>query len=140
MTLDRQKVIALKQPDRKRGRPRKLQSTTSTSRQTLAKVKLKLKLTPGVYDDALLPGSAYQFPLSAPPSDDTPEKENVEDSVLLGFKGKGIRCDGRQRIEVHALDMVCESGVDKLMSSATKGKTGEGGDIHMVSSPRMYFI
>ena len=140
MTLDRQKVVALKQSGRKPGRPRKLQSTTTASRQTLAKVKLKLKLKPGAYDNALLPGSAYQFPLSAPPSDGIPEKENSEDNAINGFKGQSMKRCGRQQVKVQALDMVFGSEMDKLLSSATKGKTGEEGDIGMISSPRMYSV
>lgn len=138
--LDRQKVVPLKHPGRKPGGPRKLQSTTTASRQTLEKVKLKLKLKSDAYDDALLPGSAYQFPLSAPPSDDTPERENTKDNMLHNFKGQVGERGGRQMIKVHALDMVFGSKMDKLVSTATKRKTVKEGVVHMASSPRMYTI
>ncbi|KZM20324.1 uncharacterized protein EKO05_0007031 [Ascochyta rabiei] len=139
MAPNKQKVVAPKQPGRKAARSRKSRPETPISGPTPSKVTLKLKLgskpKPSAQKDGLLPVSAYQFPLSAPPSDDTPVDENAKDSTMLNSVEQGKRHGGRQRTKTQAPDMVFGSEMDRLMSSVTTGKTGDEDEVKIASSP-----
>ena len=140
MAPNKQKIVAPKKSGHKAGRPRKSQPATVASEPLAKPIKLKIRLKkPSNVEDALPPVSAYQFPLSAPPSDDTPETQVAEDLTQFHPDGQITRRGGRLRTKVHAPDMVFGSEMDNLItSSATVGKVEEEDDVLMVSSPRTY--
>lgn len=136
MPPKKQKIFAPKQAGRKPRQPRNPPFDTSMPASAPFKIKLKLKLKPGAQKDSLPPTTAYQFPLSAPPSDDVSEKVDKEGSNKAKFNEEVTRRGARQRTRTRAPDMVFGSEMDKLMSSATIGKTEDEEHVYLASSPR----
>ncbi|KAF9695669.1 hypothetical protein EKO04_006413 [Ascochyta lentis] len=135
MAPNKQKVVQPKQRGRKAALPKKSKPATPAPEPTPSKLKLKLTLKPGAQGDGLPPISVYQFPLSAPPSDDALGGENTGGSIRSDLLNQDIRRGARQRTKTQAPDMIFGSEMDKLMSSATIGKTEGEDDVKMPSSP-----
>jgi hypothetical protein len=136
MAPNKQKVVATKNSRRKPAMKKGLQNLPSETPATgtaPTKLTLKLNMKSGAQRDALLPVSAYQFPLSAPPSDNAPENGGAEDVMLQILEEQGVKRGGRQKKKVHAPDMVFGSEMDDLMSSS---KIEGDDDVQMASSPR----
>lgn len=79
--------------------------------------------------------SVYQFPFSAPPSDDAVEQD-VEDNTAKWLNEQGTRRGGRQRTKTHAPDMVFGSELDNLVLSAIVNKVDDDNVMQIVNSPR----
>ncbi|KAJ4364754.1 hypothetical protein N0V95_000701 [Ascochyta clinopodiicola] len=139
MAPNKQKVVAPKQPGRKAARLRKSQPIKPVPEPKLPRFSLKLKLGPkpklSAQGAGLPPVSAYQFPLSAPPSGNAPGDEDTENYTTPDLVEQDMRRGGRQRAKTQAPDMVFGSEMDKLMSSATIGKTEDEDEVKMPSSP-----
>ena len=144
MAPNKQKVIASRRPGRKPGRSPKPQSVIpapapASAIATKPKLKLRLNLKSSAHEHLQSRVSAYQFPLSAPPSHGALKEENTEEYPLSGVDGQGRRRGARKGTKVHQPDMVFGSEMDNLItSSATIGKVEDEDNVHMVSSPRKY--
>lgn len=143
MAPNKQKVI---RSGRKPGGPPRPQPATFAPSPvpTPAPKPLKLKVTfkrggTGQPDERDAP--AYQFPLSAPPSDDPPIKDDSYGSTATGTDSHGRRRGARQRKAPQRDDVVYGSEMDNLItSSATIAQAEDDDSVGMTSSPRTYHL
>lgn len=141
MAPNKQKVV---RSGRKPGRPPKSQAAPSpapSTASTSAPKPFKLKLTfkrgeTGQPDERDAP--AYQFPLSAPPSEDAPAKDDDHDSSASVEDLQGRRRGARQRKPPQRDDVVYGSEMDNLITSSATIAKVEDDDVGMTSSPSKY--
>lgn len=143
MAPNKQKVV---RSGRKLGRPPRPQPATFAPSPvpSPAPKSLKLKVTfkrgeTGQPDERDAP--AYQFPLSAPPSDDPPVKDDSYGSTATVADSQNRRRGARQRKAPQRDDVVYGSEMDNLIaSSATIAQAEDDDNVGMTSSPRKYHL
>ncbi|KAF3041127.1 hypothetical protein E8E12_007966 [Didymella heteroderae] len=146
MAPNKQKIVAPKRPGAKRGRPPKSQvapSSVPSISSTPGSKPLRVKLTfkrgeTGQPDERDAP--AYQFPLSAPPSEEATVQDDDYVSTYSVEDSQGGGRGARQRKPPQRYDVVYGSEMDNLITScATVTKMDDGGDGGMDSSPPHIF-
>lgn len=145
-----QKIVAPKRPAKrpgaKRGRPPKSQSELSSvplinSTPGPKRIKLTFKRGQTGQPDGR-DADLYQYPLSAPPSDDVTAQNDVYHLTSSVEDSLGTRRGARQRKPPQRLDVVYGSEMDNLMASSatiTKFEDDEE-DYGMIFSPPKYQV